>query len=187
MEQLETLLRVALFPSRVIESLESVNEVNEIQEDEDELPSQLSIYSGYVAMDQIIRGTESPENIYSSRGSMEVIGSIRKLAWNHRLTPRPTWRDISLDKRWSTESALGIAEELEISRTNGSIPWLVKSSKEMQEDLIEGSCSEYNHSRWIQEDGWLKLKENQMSDRNLLSKHELTKIGEEKMLCSRKS
>jgi len=120
----------------------------EIQEDTEELPSQHSSYSGYVSMDQIMRHTDCPENIYSYKGSMEVIGSIRRLAANHRLKPRTTWGEISSDKRWSGESALGIAEELEASRLNGVIPWLVKRNNEMQEDLIVGSCAKYDYSRW---------------------------------------
>ena len=47
-----------------------------ILEEVSEAQVQQTIYSGFVAMDQIIRNTPIPENIYSSRGSMEVIGSI---------------------------------------------------------------------------------------------------------------
>ena len=87
-------------------------------------------------MDQIIRDSPVPENIYSPRGSMEVIGSIRKLARTHRLIPRETWREISHDKRWCSEAALAVAEDLELSRSSGNILWLVKKNKEMQEESL---------------------------------------------------
>jgi hypothetical protein len=99
-------------------------------------------------MDQIIRDTTAPENIYSSRGSMEVIGSIRKLVWTHRLIPRETWREINHDKRWCSEAALCVAEDLEKSRLNGNVPWLTERSKEMQEDLLDGTCGRFKYSRW---------------------------------------
>ena len=53
----------------------------EIMEDRIELPHFHSNYVGYIAMDQIIRCLDEPDKLFSDKGSMEIIGSIRRLAW----------------------------------------------------------------------------------------------------------
>jgi hypothetical protein len=66
-------------------------------------------------MDQIVRKLQNPDNLYSDKGSMEIIGTMRRLAHDHRIKPRATWKDIPADKRWSPEAALHTAGELEIT------------------------------------------------------------------------
>jgi hypothetical protein len=158
-----------------------------IAEGNSESQIQQTIYSGYVAMDQIIRDTRAPESIYSARGSMEVIGSIRKLVWAHRLRPRDTWRDIAHDKRWCTETALSVAEDLEKSRQNGNIPWLNKKNVVLQEDLLDGTCEKLKYSRWDLREGWLDMTENHISSSNILSISEIRRIIKDKMLCKKKT
>jgi hypothetical protein len=138
-------------------------------------------------MDQIIRDVRVPENIYSLKGSMEVIGSIRKLVWAHRLIPRETWRETAHDKRWCSEAALSVAEDLEKSRLNGSIPWLAKKNIEMQDELLDDTCDRHNYSRWSLREGWLDMTENHISSSNILSISEIRRIIKDKMLCKKKN
>jgi hypothetical protein len=118
---------------------------------------------------------------------MEVIGSIRKLVWAHRLIPRETWREIAHDKRWCSEASLSVAEDLEKSRLNGNILWLTKKNVEMQEDLLDGTCERFKYSRWSFREGWLEMTENHISSSNILSISEIRRIIKDQMLCKKKT
>ena len=105
-------------------------------------------YSGYLAMDQIMRKELTVANLHSDLGSMEIVASIRKLVEERRDPARPSWRDIPPDKRRSNETALGVAEEIEKGRAKRTVPWMLDRNKQMEQDLIVGSCARHGFSRW---------------------------------------
>jgi hypothetical protein len=157
----------------------------EILEEKKEFPQYHSSFVGYIAMDLIMRDLDGPEKIFSDKGSMEIIGSIRRLAREHRMEPRLTWRDIDHGRRWSSEVALSTAEDLEVMRSKRVIPWLNQKKKEMQLDLILGTCRKLNYSRWYHESGWLKLDEHKFDKGQYLSEDNLKELIEGRMLCGR--
>ena len=73
-------------------------------------------YDGYLAIDQVMRNMPHSCKLRSGQGSMEVVGSIRKIARRHPEAIRKSWEFIGKTRQLPQEIALGVAEKIETER-----------------------------------------------------------------------
>ncbi len=143
-------------------------------------------YSGYVALDQIIRSSSKPANVLTSGGSLNVIESSREFLSTRGDKIRHGWKEIHLSRRNPFELMKWMVEDLEVQRSNDSIPWIIPDDRGLQEEALKGSGPELGYSRWIRDqDGRMQILESQLHVGLTFSIPEWITIMSSPMMCSR--